>query len=201
MFGYIYFATVMSVKEMFVNQRDLADFTAQTDHHEPNLSFHLANELWKFFPWLNCDFDVKKTDHNKRPDIIFHRRGCNTFNLLVVEVKRQSSPLVNGWICQSDEEKISNYWFAEQLNYPFGVSLVMNEKTSEFAFALSRNNPRTVVRFASPNLDVQINDGVASILERITAAKRRNPNAQTQILEHNLDMMVCRIYRSVDTNV
>lgn len=80
---------------LFRAQPDLSVFEPRdTSEREPNLSFHLANELWKYIFWLNCDFDViKKPPHgNKRPDIIFHKRGVSALNFLVVEVKRASNP-------------------------------------------------------------------------------------------------------------
>jgi hypothetical protein len=137
--SYVYLAAIFSIREMLCKNPDLRNFTYQTDHHEPNLSFHLAIELWKYFPWLKCDFDVKKTAENKRPDLIFHRRGTSDLNSLVVEVKRNRSRGVNEWECRSDEQKIRDFWFAEGLHYAFGLSVVIDEVTFEFAFTLLQN--------------------------------------------------------------
>ena len=47
-------------KHLFETQPDLSQFTSETAEHEPNLSFHFANELWPYLFWLNCDFDVRQ---------------------------------------------------------------------------------------------------------------------------------------------
>jgi hypothetical protein len=181
---------------MFVSQHDLAAFTHQTDHHEPNLSFHLANELWTYFSWLNCDFDVKKTNYNKRPDIIFHRRGRNRFNQLVVEVKRKSNLEVANWICENDENKILNFWFMEPLSYLFGASVVLDEQTSEFAFALYQNNPRRAARFPQENfqIDIEGENEIRALVNQITLAKRENVEADTHQLEESIDEMIYQTY-------
>lgn len=77
---------------MWEKNTTLGHYTSQTGQHELNLAFHYASELKKWFPWLNCDFDVTKRNcGRKRPDIILHRRGTNALNFLVVEVKREKS--------------------------------------------------------------------------------------------------------------
>lgn len=195
--GYIYFAVIKSVRMMFANQPDLARFTSQTNHHEPNLSFHLANEMWRYFSWLNCDFDVIKTEYqNKRPDVVFHRRGGNRFNLLVVEVKRKSNPDVNDWICQSDEEKINNFWFVGRLRYPFGVSVVVDEQTSEFSFALFRNGSQNPRRFSSLNFgkDYPDDSEIIKISRRIGMVKRQNIRNDTNELENQINELVYQLY-------
>lgn len=126
-----------ALKNMFRNQPDLSLFTSQTEEREPNLSFHLANELWPYLFWLNCDFDVTKPNMGRRrPDIIFHRRGTHLFNALVVEVKREQNPVgVKG-----DLSKIQKYWFQAPLAYCFGASVLLNEKAQTFSVHLVSKN-------------------------------------------------------------
>lgn len=199
--SYIYFAIIKSVRALFANQPDLASFTSQTNHHEPNLSFHLANELWRYFSWLNCDFDVIKENYGrKRPDVIFHRRGLNRFNLLVVEVKRKTNTAVDDyWICQSDERKINNFWFVGRLHYPFGVSIVIDEQTSEFALALFQNGSQNVRRFSSLNIENGFpeDDGISKICEEIIKAKHQDIDADTSELERQINESVYQLYDSV----
>src|SRR6266446_10690389 len=59
-------------------QPTLSKFTSETNEYEPNLSFHYATILRRFLFWLDCDFDVSKPNlGNRRPDIIFHKRGIH----------------------------------------------------------------------------------------------------------------------------
>jgi hypothetical protein len=182
---------------MFVNQPDLASFTSQTGHHEPNFSFHLANELWKYFTWLNCDFDVIKREYeNKRPDVIFHRRGRNRFNLLVVEVKRKANFDVDDWICKKDEDKIKDVWFGGRLRYPFGVSVVMDEETSEYAFALIQNHSQQTIRFSSLDFHngYPEDSEISKICEEIIRAKNQDIYTDTNKLEEQINELVYQLY-------
>src|ERR1700732_1649453 len=114
-----------ALHNLFRAQPNLSKFVPQdTDEREPNLSFHLANELWKYFFWLDCDFDVTKAAHcDKRPDIILHKRGSHLLNFLVVEVKRAS----NRDGVEEDIRKIKEEWFAGNLRYDFGASVLVDE--------------------------------------------------------------------------
>ena len=77
-----------SVRNLFINQPNMFNFTPKTGQTEWNLTHHLANEIHKYIFWLDYDLDVtKRNRQNKRPDIILHKRGINTLNFLVVEVK------------------------------------------------------------------------------------------------------------------
>lgn len=105
------------------------DFTSQTNWHEPNLSFHLANELVPYLFWLDCDFDVTKSGHeDKRPDIIFHRRGTNNLNFLVIELKREASRCG----IKADLQKIRDEWFGGALLYRFGAGIITDERAKRF---------------------------------------------------------------------
>ena len=129
-----------ALRNLFRNQPDLSVFTHETREHEPNLSFHFANELWPYLFWLQCDFDVTKHNLDKhhpetfrRPDIVFHRRGIHAINFLVVEVKRYEKGV------KDDIAKIHQYWFPPPLHYRFGASVLINEQTGEFAVQLFEN--------------------------------------------------------------
>src|SRR5262249_33698096 len=85
---------------------------------EWNLAHHLACELREFFPSLDHDLDLTKHDYDeRRPDIVFHKRGTHEANHLVVEVKRDGRPAK----ITADIEKIHAYWFRPPLQYEFGA--------------------------------------------------------------------------------
>lgn len=195
MLGYIYYSAIQSTVAMFDKNRDFSAFTIQTAHHEPNFSFHLAKELWGYFPWLNCDFDVTKRDHDdQRPDIIFHKRGVNRFNFLVVEVKRRGHHAVNTrWICGSDETKIQEHWFADDLEYSYGLSVVLDETAFGFAFNLLINrNDNNCARFESfqHGARLESNAQVERLIERIKTRKNADLAADTTDLETAIDRIV-----------
>ena len=117
-----------AVTSLFVDQPDIYGFTPSTLQPEWNLAHHLANEIHKFFPRLSCDLDITKpNDANKRPDIIFHKRGRNDSNFLVIEVKRNGAKKD----LENDAEKIKSFWFRRPLRYQFGA--VVNLKTNKTA--------------------------------------------------------------------
>ncbi|MGI8280187.1 hypothetical protein [Bacillus mycoides] len=105
-----------SIMNLFKNQTEIFENTDQTNLTEWNLSHHLSNEIKKYIFWLDYDLDVTKRNYrNNRPDIIFHRRQVNTFNFLVVELKKSR------YDNQSDVKKIKEDWMSEPLNYRFGA--------------------------------------------------------------------------------
>lgn len=96
----------------------------ETAEHELNVAFHYACELRRWFPWLDCDFDVSKRNHNHaRPDIILHRRMSN-FNFLVIELKREHS--LNA--VREDLRRIRENWFQGGLCYRFGASVILDDQ-------------------------------------------------------------------------
>ena len=110
---------------MFEHQPDIFKFTSETGPTEWNLAHHLAVELREFFPSLDHDLDVVKRNYdNRRPDIIFHKRGTHEFNSLVVEVKRGGS---SGEIAE-DVGKIMTHWFRAPLSYRFGATVNLRTK-------------------------------------------------------------------------
>jgi len=107
-----------SAKALFANQPSIFDLTSETNQTEWNLAHHLANEIHKFFPKLDCDLDLIKPNlGRRRPDIVFHTRGSNDHNLLVVEVKRDGRTAD----LAEDLRKIKSYWFSDPLRYQFGA--------------------------------------------------------------------------------
>lgn len=93
-------------------------FTAETRETEWNLAQQLAFGLQEYFPSLDCDVEVIKTNYgNKRPDIIFHKRGTNESNYLVIEVKKDGKVRE----IAADVKKIHEGWFRKPLHYRFGA--------------------------------------------------------------------------------
>lgn len=107
-----------AVANLFRHQPNIFKFTSETGQTEWNLAHHLAIEAHEYFSGLDCDLDVIKLNYeNRRPDIIFHKRGTNESNYLVIEVKRDGNPKkVN-----NDIKKIQAYWFRDPLHYQFGA--------------------------------------------------------------------------------
>ncbi|MGO9175599.1 MAG: hypothetical protein ACLQED_05585 [Desulfobaccales bacterium] len=109
-----------AVKNLFAKQPDIYGFTSQTSQTEWNLAHHLANEIHDEFNEYNCDLDISKPNYdNRRPDIIIHKRGSHTSNLLVIEVKRDGQP----YGTEGDINKIKEVWFNIDLNYRFGATI------------------------------------------------------------------------------
>jgi hypothetical protein len=105
---------------LFRNQPNIFEFTSETGQTEWNLTHHLANEIHKLLPDYDCDLDVTKRNYdNRRPDIIFHKRGTNRYNLLVIEVKKDGS----AQDLSDDIQKIKSDWFKEPSHYQFGAMI------------------------------------------------------------------------------
>ena len=82
-----------AIAKLFEHQPNIFEFTPETGQTEWNLAHHLAVELSALFPGLDHDLDVTKRNYgDRRPDIIFHKRGTHESNFLVVEVKRDGGP-------------------------------------------------------------------------------------------------------------
>lgn len=107
-----------ALDNLYKAQPDLNEFSSETNQTEWNLAHHYANEIIKFFPGYSCDLDViKRNLNNKRPDIIIHKRGVNTNNLLVIELKKNGRRNA----IEFDIDKIKSDWFGEHLNYNYGA--------------------------------------------------------------------------------
>lgn len=105
-----------SILNLLNNQHDILKHTSETTMTEWNLGHHFANELKKYIFWLNNDIEVTKGNlHNRRPDIIFHKRGIFSLDFLVIEVKKDQND------DRSDIKKIKNNWMNETLNYKYGA--------------------------------------------------------------------------------
>ena len=118
-----------AVKNLFMGQPNIYKFTPETGQSEWNLAHHLANEIHRFFPRYDCDLDIIKCNfEDKRPDIIFHKRGGHKSNFLVIEIKRDKGSVE----IADDIRKIKSYWFKYPLNYKFGAVVnLKKDKTSE----------------------------------------------------------------------
>ena len=108
-----------------LRQRKFFEFTNGTNQSEWNISHHLANKINDILIKLKYDYDcdievIKSSFENKRPDIIFHRRGT-TNNFLVIEVKRDDHDML------SDLNKIKYNWFSAPLSYKFGASIAIDD--------------------------------------------------------------------------
>lgn len=98
-----------AVESLFANQPDIFRLTPESAQTEWSLTTHLARELSALFPAFACDVDIKKPEAgDRRPDIVFHRRGTHEDNFLVIEIKRDNQRAIQGEL-----EKIKLYWFAE----------------------------------------------------------------------------------------
>jgi hypothetical protein len=107
-----------AVRNLFQLQSNIYEFTSETRQTEWNLAHHLAVEIHNLLPWFDYDLDITKPNYeNKRPDIVFHQRGNNESNFLVIEVKRDGSEIV----INEDIQKVKNYWFKPGLSYAFGA--------------------------------------------------------------------------------
>jgi hypothetical protein len=177
-------------------QPTLSNFTSETNEYEPNLSFHYANTLRRFLLWLDCDFDVMKPNlGNKRPDIIFHKRGIHALNFLVVEVKRSERD------AEEDIEKIKGFWFKKRLLYRFGASIVLGGNGSFTVRLLereskkeeTRTNNKDFNRLRSPKAS---ESGVAlmKLGNRIVAVKQQNAGADVSELKRKMDRLVYALY-------
>lgn len=111
-------------RRLFERQRNIFAYTSATGQTEWNLGHHLAFELQALLPDFDCDLDIMKRNYgNRRPDIIFHRRGTHDRNYLVVEVKLDGDEAE----FEHELERIAEYWFSPPLRYQFGA--VVNLKS------------------------------------------------------------------------
>ena len=112
-----------AIKNLFINQEDIFEFTSESGATEWNLAHHLAFEIQKEFPQFQHDIELTKSSFEyKRPDIVIHKRGNHNNNFLVIEVKYQKNT-------QNDINKIKNYWFEHPLRYKFGASIRIDNPT------------------------------------------------------------------------
>ena len=109
-------AIVKAIESLFANQPDIFELTPESNQTEWNLTHHLAWEISDLLPQFAYDIDLKKPDAgDRRPDIVFHKRGTHDDNFLVIEVKRDNEHALVG-----EMRKIEEHWFAEPYLYQFG---------------------------------------------------------------------------------
>jgi hypothetical protein len=118
-----------AIGNLFEKQPNIFEFTSETGQTEWNLAHHLANEIHAYFPEFDCDLDLIKVNYDRRrPDIVIHKRGTNSSNFLVIEVKRDGDQRS----MSDDVEKIKSNWFRGNLNYQFGAVVnLLNDKSSQ----------------------------------------------------------------------
>ncbi len=124
-----------TVNSLFASQPNIFEFTSETGQTEWNLAHHLANEIHKSLSRFDCDLEViKRNLENKRPDIIFHKRGTNENNLLAVELKLDGDPRN----MKKDVDKIKSYWPGDPLRYNFGAVINIRSDKSYAVKVLER---------------------------------------------------------------
>ena len=124
-----------AIDALLSSQPNIFEFTSETSQTEWNLTHHLAIEAHKVFPDYDCDVDVSKPNLDRqRPDIIFHKRGSNELNYLVIEVKRDGCPSDT----KNDIEKIKLAWFGRRLHYHFGAAIDL-KRNKTYTIKVLRN--------------------------------------------------------------
>jgi len=166
---------------------------------EWNFAHHLANEIAKYIFWLNHDVDVTKRNYNsKRPDIIFHKRGIDVLNILVVEIKCNND---NESDIKYDIQKITEDWMQPSLSYRFGVSIVVISKNDWKVTIFERDNPKPKTTISKnfknslpilENLPLVIH--LQLLINEILAKKKENPEADTSDFEKQVDLLVYQLY-------
>jgi hypothetical protein len=129
-----------AVKNLFEKQPTIYDFTPESGRSEWNLAHHLANEIMKLCPRLDCDLEIPKRNiKNQRPDIVLHRRATHKENRLVVEVKTDQTQRE----IPHDIDKVKTDWFQSKLCYQFGavVHLKGNKTADVKVFQNERYSP------------------------------------------------------------
>lgn len=196
-----------SIKNLFKNQPDITKDTYKTVMTEWNLGHHLANEIYKYIFWLNHDVDVSKRNiGNRRPDIIFHKRGINSLNFLVIELKHR------GTSSSDDIRKIKEDWMGHRLHYRFGASININNERmykvtvfhSDEEKIFNQSSDYIPIRRISVSKHNFINDIVDQILS-LTKDNDYPENSakQTRVKEYEqqIDQMVYKLYGLTDEEI
>lgn len=180
-----------SIKNLFDHQHDIFNFTTQTGETEWNLGHHLANEIHEYIFWLDCDIDLTKTNyHNRRPDIVFHKRGIHALNFLVIELKHRGA--------SSDEDirRIKEDWMGSNLNYRFGASINISGKSEYKAIVFHGNAKRefnqnsNYIRLTNHLSARELNATVGKIFN----IKRADPSSDMSSLECKIDKIIYDLY-------
>ena len=197
-----------ALKNLFDSQQDILNFTSQTGQTEWNLTHHLANEIHKYIFWLNHDLDVTKRNiHNKRPDIIFHKRGTNELNFLIIEVKYGDVSV------EEDIKKIQEDWMGGELNYRFGASIkiVSKDKYEVIVFENNGNqikgNQKTryliINGISKPEQEALIKtiDKILSLTQSEDYPENLQKQARVRGYEHQIDQLVYKLYGLMDEEI
>ncbi len=83
---------------------------------EWNICHHIANALTEQFGDFDIDVELRKED-GRRPDIVIHKRGDNSNNLAIFQVKKNPSMQD----IESDVKKIEETFFGDPYNYAYGI--------------------------------------------------------------------------------
>jgi len=111
-------------------------FLLEVDADERTISHRLAFYLQSEIPEMHVDceynregFEIKKISNPKwekprgiYPDIIVHKRGEKSNNILVVEIKKQENREI-----ENDEIKLKEFT-SDSYGYHFGLLLIFNTK-------------------------------------------------------------------------
>jgi len=204
MFELIGSILVSSIRNLFDHQPDVLTNTSATGMTEWNLGHHLANEISKYIFWLNHDLDVTKRNFdNRRPDIIFHRRGIYTLNFLVIEIK------CNNYI-HEDLRKLKDDWMGEELHYRYGASIIV-ESSSDYrvmVFEKGMNEPDLFgtqtphVLMQAPNQEIDLKfNRLINLVEKmeidLARSNRRTDYSHYDRIQHKLieiDQLIYALY-------
>jgi hypothetical protein len=190
---------VSAIHNLFNTQPDVLIPTPYTGMTEWNFSHHLANEVSKYIFWLNCDLDVTKHySDNRRPDIIFHKRGINELNFLVVEIKTDGS-------IAEDIKKIEHEWMSEPLQYRFGATLVAHS-ADDFEVVIFKQNNSHIFSKSKPFISVpeifdsdrkslfDLVDKIASIVRGEDYQKNPKKQEKVKAFMKEIDQRVYKLY-------
>jgi hypothetical protein len=189
-----------SVKNLFDTQPDIFEFTFQTVETEWNLAHHLAIEIQKYIFWLNCDIELIKSNlENKRPDIVFHKRGINSLNFLIVELKHRGANNID------DINKIKNYWLTARLNYRLGASIKINNEDNYCVTIITKYTEKIYKCNAGyikiPRISRKKQTQIIKIVDKILSLTQsedylQNPEKQEKVKEYErkIDQLVYELY-------
>jgi len=117
----------MDIKEILKKVRLACQYISDNNSsvwhtNEWNICSHLRSRLEEEFTGYDVDVELVKED-GRRPDIIVHRRGDNSDNLIVFQAK--IDPTLKD--LQEDLKKINETFFQEPYLYKFGVFISIGE--------------------------------------------------------------------------
>ena len=189
-----------SIKNLFDNQPTIFEFTSETGETEWNLACHLSHENRKYIFWLDNDVELTKANHNnKRPDIVFHKRGIHALNFLVIELKHRGADT------SKDIKRIREQWTRRNLSYRFGASIrIINSE--DYSVYLTAGNESYTYNYetkyiSSNNISSDVRnklDGFVNKILNITKDEdySDNPEKQAKVkrLEKEIDKLVYELY-------